>query len=282
MVAAETAYAEPVETIEPPDESSDTYAASRRQPPLLEPSPSGPAARFADAVGPGHPVRVFLAAAIGGYVLLVAFMVLLGLLLTRVILHIHAVSAWDASASRWLAGTRTPTLVDLSWVGSTLAGGVVIPILVGGLLLLSRAAPPVAARCVHAVRDLHRVGRVSRDVSRDPSRPARRPPARDAARERELPVGATAASVALFGGLLLVLASRVESLALRMMLWSLVIVIPAFVIWARLLRGMHHVTDTAAGVILGILALCITVFAARAAGAAAARRDGLEAEGAQR
>ena len=67
-----------------------------------------------------------------------------------------------------------------------------------------------------------------------------------------------------------------------MMLWSLVIVIPAFVIWARLLRGMHHVTDTAAGVILGILALCITVFAARAAGAAAARRDGLEAEEVQR
>jgi membrane-associated phospholipid phosphatase len=282
VVAADTAYAEPVETIEPPDESSDTYAASRRQPPLLEPAPSGPAARFADAVGPGHPVRVFLAAAIGGYLLLVTFMVLLGLLLTRVILHIHAVSAWDASASRWLAGTRTPTLVDLSWVGSTLAGGVVIPILVGGLLLLfvlhrrwRLAAFTLFVICIEsgAYRATSLVIHRDRpDVHRLETLPV----------NASYPSGHTAASIALFGGLLLVLASRVESLALRIMLWSLVIVIPAFVIWARLLRGMHHVTDTAAGVILGILALCITVFAARAAGAAAARRDGLEAEGAQR
>ena len=126
-----------------------------------------------------------------------------------------------------------------------------------------RAAPSLAARGVHAVRDLHRVGRVSRDVSRGPSRPAHVHRLETLPVNASYPSGHTAASVALFGGLLLVLASRVESLALRIMLWSLVIVIPAFVIWARLLRGMHHVTDTAAGVILGILALCITVFAAR-------------------
>ena len=57
---------------------------------------------------------------------------------------------------------------------------------------------------------------------------------------------------------------------MRVLLWSLVVVIPAFVIWSRMLRGMHHVTDVAAGVLIGIAALCITVFAARAAGAAAA------------
>ena len=31
---------------------------------------------------------------------------------------------------------RTPTLIDLSWLGSTRAGGVVIPVLVGVLLVL--------------------------------------------------------------------------------------------------------------------------------------------------
>ena len=76
----------------------------------------------------------------------------------------------------------------------------------------------------------------------------------------------------LFGGLLILLASRVESLALRIALWALAAAIPAFVIWSRLLRGMHHPTDTAAGVLMGCLALLITVFAARAAGAAAANR----------
>ena len=36
---------------------------------------------------------------------------------------------------------------------------------------------------------------------------------------------------------------------------------------------MHHLTDTIAGIILGICALVVTIFAARAAGAAAAQRD---------
>jgi membrane-associated phospholipid phosphatase len=38
-------------------------------------------------------------------------------------------------------------------------------------------------------------------------------------------------------------------------------------------RGMHHLTDSAAGLLLGVGALFVTVFAARAAGAAADRRD---------
>ena len=90
------------------------------------------------------------------------------------------------------------------------------------------------------------------------------------------PSGHTAASVALFGGLLIVLASRIENRAVRIMLWSLVVAIPVFVIWSRMLRGMHHITDVTAGVLMGIAALCITIFAARAAGAAAAQRDAAE------
>ena len=93
------------------------------------------------------------------------------------------------------------------------------------------------------------------------------------------PSGHTAASVALLGGLLLVLASRVESLAVRLLLWALAVAIPAFVIWSRMLRGMHHLTDVIAGVLMGIGALVITVFACRAAGAAAARRDAATTEG---
>ena len=38
-------------------------------------------------------------------------------------------------------------------------------------------------------------------------------------------------------------------------------------------RGMHHLTDSIAGVILGTCAILITIFAARAAGAAAAQRE---------
>ena len=94
------------------------------------------AERFAEIVGPGHPIRVFLAAVLGGYALLVGLTIAAGFLLTRVLLSIDAVSSADERISRWLERERTPTLVDLSWIGSTLAGGVVIPVLVGCLLVL--------------------------------------------------------------------------------------------------------------------------------------------------
>jgi undecaprenyl-diphosphatase len=248
-------------------------ADARSGAPLLEPAPGGPAERFARAVGSGHPVRVFLAAVLGGYALLVALTIGLGFLLVKVLLQIDALVRWDAHLSAWLERERTGRLVDLSWAGSTLAGGVVIPILVGVLLvafLLSRhwrlAAFSLFVICVES--GTYRV--VSLVVHRD------RP---DVQRLESLPVnesfpsGHTAASVALFGGLLLVLASRVESLAIRVALWSLAVAIPTFVIWSRLLRGMHHWTDCAAGVLMGIGALVVTIFACRAAGAAAASRD---------
>jgi membrane-associated phospholipid phosphatase len=91
------------------------------------------------------------------------------------------------------------------------------------------------------------------------------------------PSGHAAASIALFSGLLLVLASRLEHRGLKLVLWLLAVAIPAFVIWSRMLRGMHHYTDVTAGVLMGITALLITIFAARAAGAAAAHRDATRA-----
>ena len=113
------------------------------------------------------------------------------------------------------AATRTPTLVDLSWVGSTLAGGLVIPSLVGVLLLvflLSRhwrlAAFTLFVICIEsgAYRATTLVVHRDRpDVHRLESLPV----------NASYPSGHTAASVALFGGLLLVLASRVESLRAR-------------------------------------------------------------------
>ena len=45
-------------------------AATAQWAPLLEPTPGGPAERFAAAVSPGHPVRVFLAAILSGYAIL--------------------------------------------------------------------------------------------------------------------------------------------------------------------------------------------------------------------
>ena len=244
--------------------------------PLLEPAAGGLAERFAGAVGVGHPIRVFLAAVLGGYALLVGLTIAAGFFLTRIILQIDAVASWDESISSRLARGRTPTLVDLSWVGSTLAGGIVIPALVGVLLVLflafrrwRLAAFTLFVICVESGTYRATTLVVHRDrpsVERLESLPV----------DASFPSGHTAASVALFGGLLLVLASRLENLALRIAVWSLAAAIPAFVIWSRMLRGMHHATDVTAGVLMGVGAIVITVFAARAAGAAAGRRNAMD------
>lgn len=245
--------------------------------PLLEPAPAGPAERFAEAVGSAHPVRVFLAAVLGGYALLVGLTIAAGFLLTKVLLSIDAVASADEHISRWLASERTPRLVDLSWIGSTLAGGMVIPALVGVLLVLflvfrrwRLAAFTLFVICVES--GTYRattlvVHRDRPDVERLESLPV----------DASFPSGHTAASVALFGGLLLVLASRLESLALKIAVWSLAMAIPAFVIWSRMLRGMHNATDVVAGVLMGIGALVVVIFAARAAGATTAQRDAMDA-----
>lgn len=198
---------------------------------------------------------------------------LAGLLLTRVILDLGGIEAWDQRVAERFEDSRTPTLVDLSYVGSTLSGGIVIPAIVGVLLVLFLALRRwrLAAFTLFVIlleTSTYRV--TSLIIHRD------RP---DVERLEGLPVnesfpsGHVAASVAFFSGLLLVLASRVPSLPAKLVLWTLAVAIPIFEIWSRLLRGMHHVTDVTCGVLMGLGAIVVAVFAARAAGAAAARRD---------
>ncbi len=69
-------------------EPTSSRASTHSGAPLLEPAPGGPAESFAAAVADGHPVRVFLAAALGGYALLAGLTIAVGLLLTKVILQI--------------------------------------------------------------------------------------------------------------------------------------------------------------------------------------------------
>jgi undecaprenyl-diphosphatase len=241
--------------------------------PILEPTPGGLAERFAGAVSSGNPVRVFLAAICGGYAILLALTIAVGFLLTRVLLKIDGFAAWDERVSRAIVRERNGTTVDLSWVGSTLAGGLVIPVLVGVLLvvfLISKhwrlAAFTLFVICLESGTYRGTSLVVHRDrpnVDRLEGLPV----------NASYPSGHTAASVALLAGLLVVLASRVKNNAVRIALWVLIVAIPIFVAWSRMLRGMHHITDVAAGLLMGIAALAITIFAARAAGAAAAQRD---------
>ena len=249
-----------------------------RSVPVLEPQPGGPAERVARRIGATHPVRVFLVIAVAGYALLAALTISVGLLLTELLVPVHGFEKWDNDINRWLAEHRSPVLTDLSWLGSTLAGGLVIPAVVGLLLVASvvkrkwlLAAFTLFVICIESGSYRATTLVVERDRP-----PVHRLEGLDPT--ASFPSGHIAATVALYGGLLLLLASWVGRRWFSALAIALTIALALFVGWARMYRGMHHLTDTAAGVIMGLLALGITVFAARAATAAANARDAARGE----
>ena len=71
------------------------------------------------------------------------------------------------------------------------------------------------------------------------------------------------------------LTSRVRSIWVAAVCWTIALAIPPFVALARMYRGMHHPLDTLAGVAIGMgsPALLVALFAARAAGYAARERE---------
>lgn len=247
--------------------------APRTVPRVLEPRPDGIAERFANLVGPENPVRVFVVALLTSYALLVTAMVFLGLALIDVVLPTANLDDDDERVSQWLADHRTPDQEHLSWIGSTFAGGLVIPVVIGLFLLVFAIKRRwlLAAFVLFAVvleSGTYRatsliVERNRPDVQRLEGLPV----------DASYPSGHTAASIALYGGLLLLLCSRIRNRALWITALLVGIAIPLFVGWARAYRGMHHVTDVGAGMLMGIGALVLIVFVARATEAAARNRD---------
>ena len=252
-------------------------ASSDYPPPLLQPGVVGAAERFATRVGATHPVRVFLTAALTGFLLLASLTIAFGLFFVDVALSIGGLEAWDQGLNEDLAQGRTPTSEDASWVGSTLSGGHVIPFVIGALLLVFA----VQRKWLLAVYPLFLILVESGTYRATTLAVERRRPSVE--RLEQLPVdasfpsGHTAASLALYGGLLLLLASWVHRTWFTVLAVITTLGIVGFVGWSRMFRGMHHLTDTIAALGVGAGAIVVVVFAARAATAASRNRRAQEA-----
>jgi membrane-associated phospholipid phosphatase len=241
--------------------------------PLFEPRPGGPAERFADVVGDPHPVVAFFLALVTGYLLLAAASIALGFLVTDGLLAIDEVKELDERFPRWLATERTEGWTDASWVGTELAGGYVIPIAIAviGLVMVAMRKWRIAAYVVFAVAvesGTYRattlfVERRRPEVERLESLPV----------EASYPSGHTAASIALYSGLALLLTSRWARGPWRIAIWAVALAIPPIVALSRIYRGMHHPIDALAAIPIGIAAIVVVIFACRVAGAAMARRE---------
>jgi membrane-associated phospholipid phosphatase len=245
--------------------------------PLFEPRPGGPAERFSGAIGNRHPVVAFFLALISGYVVLAAVSVLAGLLVTDVVLDVSGIQSADERFPHWLEGERSDGWTDASWVGTELAGGYLIPVALGlvGLVMAIQRKWRIAAYVLFAVAVESATYRMTAlfverrrpEVERLESLPV----------DASYPSGHTAASIALYSGLALLLTSRFALGRWRVLIWAIAIAIPPIVALSRIYRGMHYPIDALAGVPIGIAAIVVVVFACRVAGAAMSRRDTAEA-----
>jgi undecaprenyl-diphosphatase len=218
---------------------------------------------------------VFFVALLAGFAVLALTSIAIGLLVTDVLLDTGGLGRTDESTIKSIVAERTPFLTDVSGVGSTLGGAPLVPILVGAIalvcaLLREWTIAAFAALVLVVESATYRV--TSLAVPRDRPHVHR---LEDLPADASYPSGHTAAAIAVYVGLVLLLTSRFPTRALRVSAWAVAVVIPLFVALARMYRGMHHPLDVAGGLVVGVGALLVLLFACRAAAVAhQARRPG--------
>jgi undecaprenyl-diphosphatase len=241
--------------------------------PVLDGDEQGLSAQLAAVLGRDRPKRTFFLGLLLAFALISVVSIALGLLLTKVLLPNTGLASADERFVRWLIGSRTSGLMDASLIGSMIAGGVVLPIVAGvtalaaalmrqwrvvGFLVFGLALEAGVYRAttlaVHRQRpDVHRLEGLPADAS--------------------YYSGHTAAAIAVYCGIALLVTSRIRNRAAQVAIWAGAIAIPIFVAWARMYRGMHHPLDVAGGVLVGVAVVAAMVLICRAAGHAAAARE---------
>ncbi|HKF81805.1 MAG TPA: phosphatase PAP2 family protein [Solirubrobacterales bacterium] len=242
--------------------------------PIFEARPGGPAERFAARFDTRHPALVFFLALLAGFLVLAAVSILLALLVVHVLLPSGGLGleGTDESFNDTLAENRTGTLTTLAEVGSQVGGAPVLPIIVGLVALVCALMRRwlIAAFAVFVLAAESATYRVtSLAVPRDRPSVQR---LEDLPVDASYPSGHTAASIAVYSGLVLLLTTRFTSSLRKALAWTAAILLTTFVALSRMYEGMHHPLDVAGGVLVGIGAILVLLFACRAAGVAAERR----------
>ena len=250
------------------------HAGNRHSVPIFEARPGSLPDRFATALDGRHPALVFFLAALAGFLVLAAASILLAWVVVHVLVSNGGLGleGTDEGFNDTLAENRTGTLTTLAEIGSQVGGAPVLPILVGivalvcayfrhwliaafAVFVLAIESATYRVTSIAVPRDrpsVHRLEQLEPDAS--------------------YPSGHTAASVAVYAGLVLLLTTRFTSSLKKALAWTAAILVITFVAFSRMYEGMHPPLDVAGGVLIGIGAILVLLFACRAAGAAAERR----------
>jgi undecaprenyl-diphosphatase len=220
-----------------------------------------------------HPAAATVEVAAVAYTVLTAAMLLLGTAINHWWVP-SSLGHWDDSVSRWMSEHRTPWLTAVTGVATFLAntapvvglavvGAIVFMVLRQwrATVLLLVALPLELAVFLSTT---YLVGRPRPNVPRLDSTPG----------TASFPSGHIAASLVLWGAVAIALAVCSAPRVLQIVAWCWAVLISAGIGFARVYRGMHHLTDVIAGGLLGVAVLCAGVLAVRATSAAVEARAG--------
>jgi membrane-associated phospholipid phosphatase len=190
---------------------------------------------------------------LGTFVLVEAFLLGLGLLVTRVFEH-----GWlhrdELTFERDVVAHRTPLWNQITHYGTVLgATGTVITLTASGCVVLAVRGhgprlPVFLAVAVAGETVLFVLASLVLHRLRPPI-----PHLDGAPPTSSFPSGHTAATIALWCGLALGVARTHPRHPLRVVSWVLAVVLPLFVLAGRLYRGMHWPTDVAASVVFTLV-----------------------------
>jgi undecaprenyl-diphosphatase len=207
---------------------------------------------------------------VAGLTILAALTIALGWVLETYVLPDRGIGHVDERVNVWLSHHRNPTRNDISFWVSGIGDVYAIPALVALTVVVAavRRSWRVVGFVLAAIGVEAATYRITTFVIH-----RQRP---HVPRLDHLPVNAsyfsghTAASVAVYCGIALVITRRIRNRWLQVICWLVAIVIPLLVGFARMYRGMHHPSDVVAGLLVGVGALLVASAATRAGSRAAA------------
>jgi undecaprenyl-diphosphatase len=243
--------------------------------PIFEAAPGSLPDRFAGKLDGRHPALVFFLAMLAGFLVLAVASTLLALFVVHVVVPGSGLGlgGTDESVNETLANHRTGTLTSIAEVGTEVGGAPVLPIIVALIAIVCafKRRWLIAAFAVFVLAVESATYRVTSILV-----PRHRPTVHRLEGlevDASYPSGHTAASIAVYSGLVLLLTSRFTSSLKKALAWTAAILLTTFVALSRMYEGMHHPLDIAGGVLVGIGAILVLLFACRAAGVAAGRRS---------
>lgn len=169
-----------------------------------------------------------------------------------------SVGAADRRVARWFEDGRAPRLDELSYWGSMLsetAVKIVLTAVAAAVMIavwrrwndaLLVAVALILEACIFLTVTLI-VGRERPDVERLDSSPV----------DSSFPSGHVAAAV-VYGAFAIIVARHTVKRWPRMLAVVIAAAVSAIVAWARMYRGMHHLSDVLAGVVLGLVSIWVT------------------------